>query len=92
MDWKFEWHAEKASSNVAKHGVDFEDAVYVLDDPLRVERIDGRGDYGEDRYVTLGLVYGVELVVVYTLRADVIRIISARKADANERIEYWANR
>lgn len=92
MDWKFEWDAEKASLNLAKHGVDFEDAIYVLEDPRRFERIDERGDYGEDRYVTLGLVYGVELVVVYTLRGDAIRLISARKANANERIEYWANR
>lgn len=92
MDWTFEWSAEKASSNLAKHGVDFEDAVYVFKDHLRLERIDGRDDYGEDRYITLGLVYGVELLVVYTVRDEVIRIISARKADHHERNAYWAKR
>ena len=55
----------------------------------RVETYDGREDYGEDRWATIGLVYSAVLYVVYTIRhKDTIRFISARKANAEERKQY----
>ena len=88
---EFEWHADKASSNLHKHGVSFEDAARVFLDPDRIETFDGRDSDGEDRWKTVGLVEPALLAVVYTVRdndGEVIRIISARKADANERSQY----
>src|SRR3546814_12106563 len=79
-----EWDDEKAASNLTKHRVAFEDAARVFFDPNRLDRHDGREDYGEDRFLTIGLVGTVELAVVYTVRGDSIRIISARKAERSE--------
>ena len=88
---QFEWHSEKANANLRKHGVSFEDAARVFLDPNRIEAFDGRDSYGEDRWKTVGLVEPAVLAVVYTVRGrggEVIRIISARKADSNERSQY----
>ena len=88
---RLEWDAAKATQNLKKHGVSFEDAGLVFYDAGRVEAYDGREDYGEDRWVTIGLVYSAVLYVVYTVRQeDTIRLISARKADASERKQYRA--
>ena len=87
----FEWNQKKAEANLQKHRVSFEDAAYVFLDPNRIETFDGREAYGEDRWITIGLVKPAILVVVYTVRDEsgqVIRIISARKADAHERAKY----
>jgi len=86
---KLEWDADKAARNLKKHGVSFEDAELVFYDPGRVETYDGREDYGEDRWATIGLAYSAVLYVVYTVRhEDTIRLISARKANADERKKY----
>ena len=86
---ELEWNADKAAQNLQKHGVSFEDAKLVFYDLGRIEAYDGREDYGEDRWATIGLVYSVVLYVVYTVRhKDTIRLISARKANANERKQY----
>jgi uncharacterized DUF497 family protein len=84
---KFEWDAAKAALNLKKHGVAFEDAEFVFCDLGRIETyIDG---HEEDRWVTIGLVYSALLYVVYTVRyEETIRLISARKANANERKQY----
>lgn len=88
---KLEWGAAKAAQNLKKHGVSFEDAALVFYDAGRVETYDGREDYGEDRWATIGLAYPAVLYVVYTIRQeDTIRLISARKADASERKRYRA--
>jgi uncharacterized protein len=87
----FEWDSDKAARNLRKHRVSFEDAARVFLDPCRIESFDGREDYGEDRWRTVGFVEPALLVVVYTVRGEggeVLRIISARKADANERTQY----
>ena len=87
----FEWDAGKAALNLRKHGVSFEDATRVFLDPNRIETVDGRDAYGEDRWKTVGMVEPALLAVVYTGRGnygDTIRIISARKADAHERAQY----
>ena len=88
---EFEWDSDKAERNLRKHRVSFEDAALVFLDPNRIEAFDGREDYGEDRWRTVGLVEPALLVVVYTVRGEddnVIRLISARKADAHERAQY----
>jgi len=86
---EFEWDPNKAESNFRKHRVRFEIAVRVFFDPQRIDMFDDREDYGEDRWKTIGWVNPALLVVVYTHRGeDVIRIISARKADAHEIAQY----
>ena len=88
---EFSWDPDKAASNFEKHGIDFQDAVFVFADPFRIEREDTRQDYGETRYQTIGMVNEVLLFVVYTPRGDdeeICHIISARKAESRERKEY----
>jgi uncharacterized DUF497 family protein len=92
MDLSFDWDDEKAAANLTKHGVPFDEALAVFLDINRLDRYDGREDYGEDRFLTIGLVESFELVVAYTLRGDTIRIISARKAERHEQRDYWKNR
>ena len=84
----FEWDEAKREANLVKHGVDFVDAVRVFADPLRVERVDQRRQYAEERRQVVGMVRGQVLFVVYTLRGDVRRLISARRASSNERRAY----
>ena len=89
---KLVWDESKNRINQAKHKVSFEMAQYVFDDPLHVSRQD-RIERGEQRWQTIGLVYGVVvLLVAHTVvEADgleTIRIISARKADKTERKIY----
>ncbi len=83
----FEWDDRKAARNVAKHGVPFEYAARVFLDPHRLESEDNR-DYGEQRWLTLGKIEGRLFAVAYTLRGQVRRLISARKANAREQRRY----
>jgi uncharacterized protein len=88
---RFEWDPEKARSNLRKHRVSFEVAARVFLDPNRIETFDGREDYGEDRWKTVGLVEPALLAVIYTDRgedSEVIRLLSARKADSHEQAQY----
>ena len=87
-DHDFEWDVEKAARNLARHGVSFEAARLAFDDPFAVVREDRRRDYGEDRYILLGMVENHLLAVVYTQRDARIRIISARLAEPRERRRY----
>jgi uncharacterized DUF497 family protein len=84
----FEWDKPKAAENYAKHGVDFETACQVFRDPFAVERLDDREDYGEDRFVLIGIVEDVVLTVVYMERDGRFRLISARRATRHEQDEY----
>lgn len=87
----FEWDKKKATINQRKHGVSFEVAARVFLDPNRIEAYDDRGEYGEDRWKIVGMVDPVVLAVVYAVRgsaAQVIRLISARKANEKERQQY----
>lgn len=82
QDDHFEWDDAKARTNVRKHGVSFDEARYVFADPQAVEFEDIREDYGEERWIRVGLV-GRHLLVVavaYAERGDRIRIISAMPA------------
>ena len=86
---ELEWDAYKAAQNLKKHGVSFEEAELVFYDTGRIEAHDDREDYAEDRWATIGLAYSAVLYVVYTVRyEETIRLISARKANANERKQY----
>ena len=87
----FEWDPDKAQSNLRKHEVSFEEAARVFLDPNRIETFDGREAYGEDCWKTVGLVEPALLAVVYTVRGEddeIIRLISARKADSHEQAQY----
>jgi len=86
---RLEWDADKAVRNLRKHGVSFEDAELVFHDPCRIEAYDGREDYAEDRWATIGMAWIAVLYVVYTVRdGETIRLISARRANAQERKQY----
>lgn len=85
---EFEWDEAKNRSNLEKHGVDFADAAAVFADPLHLTMPDDRFSYGEQRYIIIGSVDERMHVVVYTVRDEVIRIISARKANMRERSRY----
>ena len=92
MPTEFEWDTNKAKSNLIKHGIRFEDAVLVFDDPYHLSLQD-RHENGEFRWQTIGLVHGlIVIMVAHTVRFEsgdeVIRIISARKADRKERSRY----
>ncbi len=84
----FDWDDDKAEENYATHGVSFELAKLVFNDPFAVERVDDRQDYGEERFVLIGMAREVVLFVVYTEREERIRLISARRATRLERDDY----
>jgi uncharacterized DUF497 family protein len=85
----FIWDPVKAEQNVREHGVYFEDAAYVFDDPLRIKRRDDDSSIDEERYQTIGMA-GHILFVVYTEEGDDdTRLISARIADPKERRIYY---
>jgi uncharacterized protein len=86
---RFEWDAIKAASNLAKHGVSFEEAATVFRDPPSATSEDPDHSLGEERLISFGVsVSGRLLVVAHTDRRDTIRIISARPASAGERKIY----
>lgn len=84
----FEWDPTKNRANLAKHDVDFADAVAVFEDDLALTRPDP-DSRGERRFLILGVdAFGRHLVVVFTERDTRIRIISARLASKQERRDY----
>ena len=89
---ELEWDSRKAASNVKDHGVDFADAATALLDEMAITVADDSVDE-EERYGTLGMdALGRCLVVVYTWRDDVVRLISARLATRSERRRYEGER
>jgi uncharacterized DUF497 family protein len=86
---QYEWDNGKAAMNLREHGVDFADAIAALEDTNRVEEVDSRFVYGEERIQVIGMAHGK--VVVVTLRGeDVCSVISARKATRHEQDRYHA--
>ena len=83
-----EWDENKNQINIQKHGISFETAALVFADDDRIEYYDKLHSIDEDRYVVLGCVQGV-LYVVYTMRDDAARLISARMATFTERKIYY---
>ena len=84
---RFTWDEAKRRANLAKHGLDFKDAWRVFEDEV-VMLEDDRFDYGEDRYVTIGVLRNELVSIVHTWEDDTIRLISMRKASARERDIY----
>jgi uncharacterized DUF497 family protein len=86
----YEWDEAKAAANLAKHHVSFTAAARALEDPRKIEILDDRFDYGEERIQTLCMDRGRVLFVVTVMREeDVCRIISARKATRHEQEQYF---
>jgi uncharacterized DUF497 family protein len=81
---EFEWDDDKAALNLGKHGVSFSQAALAFRDSFAIEWLDDRRDYDETRFIHLGLSEGHLLTIVFTERADRIRIISARRATKDE--------
>ena len=87
---EFEWHDAKAEANWRNHGVSFELAKTVFQDPFAVERLDDRKDYGEERFVIIGMAEGDYLLyVAYAERGERIRLISARAVTQHEQADYY---
>lgn len=90
---RLEWDPRSELANQRKHGVSFNEARQVFDDPLHVSMLDRRFTYFEERWITAGRTQYRRLVVVADLYFDdkdeeVVRIISAREATALERRQY----
>lgn len=91
MKLEFEWDEAKAKANLQLHGVSFELAQTVFRDVFAVERLDDRADYGEERFVIVGMATGhIVMFVAYTERGERIRIISARRATQHEEEDYFS--
>lgn len=85
---QFEWDEAKNLENIRKHQIDFVDVPEIFESVMLVE-LDDRIDYGEERWVGIGFLRNGVVVVVWTERQDdVIRIISARKANRYERRRF----
>lgn len=84
MTLQFAWNKSKAPDNYRRHGVTFELAKEVFKDPFAIEFLDDRQDYGEERFVIIGMVATRVLYVAYTERQNLIRVISARRATKHE--------
>ncbi len=86
---EFEWDPKKATANVQKHDVTFQEAATVFGDPLAITFEDPDHSTEENRYITFGLSLQKRLIVVsHTERGDQTRIISARLMDRKERKIY----
>jgi uncharacterized protein len=86
---RFEWDKSKDKSNTLKHGITFEEAVTAFADPYLLFTEDSRHSVGEQREWAIGeSEVGVILVVVFTMRGECIRIISAREATKKECQRY----
>lgn len=84
----FEWDEEKRRKNLAKHGIDFADLEPLFNGAI-ITLLDDRYNYGEFRYITIGMLNGFVLTVAHTETEEVIRIISARKAARYEEENYF---
>ncbi len=85
----FEWDDTKRKSNIKKHGIDFINAPVIFDGyTLTIE--DNRYDYGEERFITFGILEGRVVIVVHTENDDLIRIISIRRATRYEEKAYFS--
>ncbi|MBQ2678235.1 MAG: BrnT family toxin [Firmicutes bacterium] len=86
-----EWDDNKNKQNIKRHSLSFETAALVFVDDFRLEFFDNNHSDEEERYITIGNV-GEIIIVVYTLRGKSYRLISARLATKTERQIYYGNR
>jgi hypothetical protein len=86
---EFEWDDEKAESNLEKHGVSFEEAATIFNDPKIATIADPDHSESEERYISLGMSVVMRLLnVAHTYRKERIRLVNARKATKAERKNY----
>lgn len=85
---RFEWDEEKRLANLRKHGIDFADVENVFADEVYTIA-DDRFDYAEIRYLSLGLLFGEVIAISHTETDEIIRFISARKAEKHEQETYF---
>jgi len=83
----FGWDEEKRQVKIVKHHIDFEEAIKIYNDFV-ITAASGQQDLAEDRFLSIGLLRGLEIVVVFTPRGEKRRIISARRAREAERTKY----
>ena len=93
MALRFEWDPVKARTNERKHGITFDDAMHVFEDPNAVFMQDRIDEQGECRWQAAGLAGGaIVLLVAHTIRdekgGEIVRLISARRATRKERKRY----
>jgi uncharacterized DUF497 family protein len=86
---QFEWDEKKRRANLQKHGVDFLDANEIFAG-ITVTIADDRFDYGEQRFISFGLLRERVVAVAHAEKPDALRIISIRKATKNESKAYFA--
>jgi uncharacterized protein len=84
----FEWDEAKSQWTLKERGFSFAYASLIFEDQRRLERVDRRRDYGEERWQTIGEIEGETYFVVFTIRERVVRIISARRAHDHENRTY----
>lgn len=93
--YEFDWDDTKAAANLSKHGVRFEEAMTVFNDPLAMTCFDTDHSNEEDRWITLGLARGNALLLVVHTYSSIdaqhvlIRIISARHSTKREARQYY---
>ncbi|MHB8743821.1 MAG: BrnT family toxin [Sulfuricaulis sp.] len=87
---RFTWKEAKRKSNLKTHGLDFLDTSKVFEG-LTFTFEDNRFEYGEQRFVTLGLLNGIPVSIVHTETADHIHVISFRKATKHEQSIFFEN-
>lgn len=88
----FEWDEDKAARNVVKQGIGFAAATRIFLDLYRLELEGEREEYGETRIKVVGAIDNEVFVVVYTIRSNNIRLISARRASRRERRVYHTHK
>ena len=87
---EFKWSEAKRAANLKAHGLDFVDAALVFEGTTYTFE-DDRFSYGEQRFVTLGLLAGIPVSIVHTESEDEIRVISFRKATKHEQAIFFHN-
>jgi uncharacterized DUF497 family protein len=85
---EFDWDEAKSDRCLTERGFSFADVIPAFTDPDRRVEVDDRRDYGETRFTLHGRVAGRLFVIAYTIRGDVHRIISVRKANKRETKRY----
>jgi len=85
---RYTWDEAKNAANRRKHAIAFADAALIFDGDI-LEWPHERFDYGEERWIAIGVTQGAEILVVYTEEGDGRRILSARPATKRERRLYW---
>ncbi len=87
---KIAWDEPKRRANLRKHGLDFADAPHVLEG-ITCTFADARFEYGEQRFITLGILRDTVVVMAHTETAREFRVISMRKATRHEQVLYFQN-